>query len=438
MTSAIIIEVNREAFLVFGGITWQPLLGSNLARQSEKLASSKKATHFVAAGEYSAAVGTIQLPEEKKGHTQRNLYSAASVFAQAHQSGLLITTQEMPDGRLWVVAAHDGIVVRDTDILLSVAEAQELIEKIKQRHSKAVVIKGEFDTLQYLNNKSKLRPVRNTLQKIPKPVKIFVIFLLLLMVFDTLWNEYKKYKIRQERALETSQYVDAHAEWTKALNWWASTVKPDGRSGLINLYIELGKTPMKIGGWNQSETSCARAPNGWSCSARYEAGVNATNLSFIHNMPKGWTATWNGLTTAIGSWSINVERSSIKRANIQKVSDFSLLYVSSLQKVLPGLKKVSLSPPVVVQVPAPQVYINRGHGEELVTIPYPDENNDGIEFPQVQTIEVEGPLRTMAVLPLINDTVIKKLRFEVGSQGAAPSLRDSIFTATLTGEIYVR
>lgn len=438
MTNAIIIDANKETSIVFGGIAWKPLIGSNLAGQSEKFAVSNKATHYVAAGEHSAAVGTIKLPADKQEDKGRNFYSAAAVFAQAHQSGVLITTQEMLDGRVWVVAAHDGVVVRDTDTLLSHAEAQELIADVKRRHANAVVIKGEFETLQYLNSKSQLVPVRNALQKIPKPVKIFVVFLVLLMVFDTSWTQYKKYEIRQARALDTSQYVDAHAEWTNALNQWATAVKPDGRSGLINLYVELGKTPMKIGGWSQSEASCTRAPNGWSCSARYEAGVNATNLSFIQNMPKGWTATWDGLTAAIGSWSVNVERKSINRASIQKISDFSLVYISSLQQILPAFKKVTLASPTAVAVPEPQVYINRGQGEELVPVPYPDANTAGIELPSVQTFEMEGPLRTMAVLPLINETVIKQLRFVVGSHGSVPSLRDSIYTAKLTGEIYVR
>lgn len=438
MTNAIILDANRETSLVFGGVAWKPLIGSNLAGQSEKFAVSNKATHFVAAGEHSAAVGTIKLPADKTEDKGRNFYSAAAIFAQAHQSGVLITTQPMPDGRVWVVAAHDGVVVRDTDTLLSDAEAQALIADIKLRHANAVVIKSEFETVQYLNVKSQLVPVRNAFQKIPTPVKILAAFVVLLMVLDTSWGQYKKYKIRQAQALETSQYFDAHAEWTNALNQWATTVKPDGRVGLINLYLELGNTPPKIGGWNQSEASCTRAPNGWSCSARYEAGVNATNLSFIQNMPNGWTATWDGLTAAIGSWSVQVERKNIDRAKIQKISDFSLMYISALQRVLPAFKKVTLASPSAVQVSAPQVVINRGQGEELVAVPYPAENTVGIELPSVQAFEMEGPLRTMAVLPLINETVIKQLRFVVGSHGSVPSLRDSIYTAKLTGEIYVR
>lgn len=438
MTNVIILDANRETSIVFGGITWKPLIGSNLASQSEKFAVANKATHFVAAGEHSAAVGAIKLPADKAEEKGRNFYSAAAIFAQAHQSGVLITTQSMADGRVWVVAAHDGVVIRDTDILLAEADALALIADIKLRHTNAVVIKSEFEAVQYLNAKSQLAPLKSVFQKIPKSVKILSVFVVILIGLDTSWSQYKKYKIRQAQALETSQYIDAHAEWTNALNQWSTTVQLDGRAGLIRLYVELGDTPPKIGGWNQSEASCTRAPTGWSCAARYEAGVNATNLGFIQNMPKDWTATWDGLTAAIGSWSVQVERKNINLAKIQTIPDFSLMYISTLQNVLPAFKKVALASPSVVQVEAPTVYLNRGHGEELITVPYPNENTAGIELPSIQAFEIEGPLRSMAVLPLINETVIKQLKFVVGSQGAVPSLRDSIYTAKLIGEIYVR
>lgn len=438
MTDVIFSDINNEQSLVFGGIAWKPLIGSNLSAQSEKVAAANKSTHFVAAGEHSAAVGTIKLPADKAKEKSRTFYSAAAIFAQAHQSGVIISTLLFADGRTWVVAAHDGVVVRDTDVLFASAEeAQELVTEIKQRLN-GVEIKPDFETLQYLNIRTQLLPVRNAFQKIPTPVKVLIVFLLLLVTVDTSWSQYKKYKIRKARELEAAQYIDAHAEWTAALNKWASMVKPDGRQGLINLYVELGGTPMKIDGWNLAEASCSSVASGWACSARYEAGVNATNLSFVNNMPRGWTASWDGLTTAIGSWTAQVERKSIDRAKIQKIPDFSLRYISALQRVLPGLKKVELAPPVTVPVAAPEVYVNRGHGQELVAVPYPSENTVGIERPSVQTYVIEGPLRTISVLPLINETVIQQLRFVVGGVGSIPTLRDSIFTAKLVGEIYVR
>jgi hypothetical protein len=166
--------------------------------------------------------------------------------------------------------------------------------------------------------------------------------------------------------------------------------------------------------------------------------VGATNLSFQDNLPKGWTASWGGLTTAVGNWVVKVDRNSIDRTRIQKIPDFSLVYISALQRVLPAMKKVELAPPIPAPIQEPQVYINRGNGDELVNVPYPVENTAGIELPKIQTIDIEAPLRTLTVLPLIDDTVIKQVRFVVGSQRTVPTIRDSIFAAKLIGEIYVR
>lgn len=438
MTNAIIRAVNNEQSVVFGGVTWKPVIGSGLAAQSEKLAAANKATHFVTAGEHSAAVGTTKLPAVKVKEKGRAFYSAAAIFAQAHPSGVQIYSQEFPGDDVWVVASHDGVVISDTDVLLTQFEAEELVAKIKLRHSLAVIVTSEFDAVMHLNARTQLKPVRNALQKIPTPAKALIGVLVLLLVVDTSMSEYKKYKIRKLRELEQSQYIDAHAEWTNRLNQWASTIKPDGHQGLINIYFEMGNAPMKIGGWNISEATCLTSVTGWDCNARYEAGVGATNLSFQENLPRGWTASWGGLTTAIGNWTVTVDRKSIDRANIQKVADFSLNYVSALQRVLPAMKRVDLLPPVPATISEPQVYINRGNGEELVGVPYPIENTAGIEFPKIQTIDIEAPLRTLAVLPLINDTVIKQLRFVVGNQRTFPTIRDGLFTTKLTGEIYVR
>lgn len=439
MTETIIRAVNHEQSVVFGGVTWRPLIGSDLAGQSEKVAASSKATHFVSAGEHSAAVGTTVLPARCLKEKGRAYYSAAAIFAQAHLSGVQICSQDFPGDITWVVASHDGVVFSDTDVLLSSEEAKQLVEDIQSRHPFAMVVSGEIDAAIHLNARTQLKPVQNAFQKVPKSLKFIVIGLVVFLAVDTAMSEYDKYKNRKARELESSQYIDARGEWENTLNQWALTIKPDGRSGLIRIYNEMGQSPMKIGGWNISEATCLTSSIGWDCNAHYEAGVGATNQSFNDNLPQGWTASWGqGLTTAIGSWTVKVERKSIDRAKIQTIPNFSLVYISRLQRVLSAIKKVELTPPSPAPISPPQVYVNHGKGEELVTVPYPVENTTGIELPKVQTFDIEAPLRTLSVLPLINDTVIKQLRFVVGEQRLVPTIRDGLFASKLTGEIYVR
>lgn len=438
MTAQFILDVDKQTSIVFGGITWKPLIGSNLAGQSEKSAVSAKATHFVAAGKHSAAVGTTKLDSERVKEKGRKFYSAAAVFAQAHQSGIIVTTLGMADGRVWVVAAHDGVILSDTDVLLSLEDSVALVTEIKGRHKQAVVISGDFETQQYLNSKSLLAPVRSGLDKVPTGLKVGLAILVCLLIADTSYDQYKKYKRNQARALENEQTFDAHAEWKIVLDQWAASIQIDGEAGLKKILNELGQTPMTINGWKLAEVNCAAVISGWSCKARYEASINTSNMGFKMGKPNSWVAKWDGLTNAVGEWTIPVSRIEFDRAHLKDVSDFSVQYISRLQRTLPAFSNVELSPPSLVNITQPQVFVKTEQGSNMVPVPYPEDNSGGIELPKTQTFKVVGPLRSFVVLPLINETALKKMRFVVEGLGSAPTLRSSMFTAELTGEFYVR
>ncbi|MNJ47857.1 hypothetical protein D3C77_430290 [compost metagenome] len=344
----------------------------------------------------------------------------------------------MRDDRVWVIAAHDGVVIRDTDVLLSKADADELVIDIKRRHPHATFIVDENDATPYLNARTRLLPVRTAYQKVPLPLKIGGAILLGLMLLDMGWSKYKKHKLEQELSQQADQYIDARAEWNTALSKWAADVKVDGRKGLVSLYDHITNVPMKIGGWNLSNISCSSVPEAWSCIARYEASVLSTNITFSNSLPPGWTARWDGLTTAVGRWSFPTERKAIDRKNILTIPDFSLRYISDLQRVLPAFRKVELAPPALVEIATPQVSIQNGKRTEVVSVPYPADNVAGIELPKVQTFKLSGPLRSLSVLPLINEAVINQIVIDVEGRGSVPTLRDSMFTAEITGESYVR
>lgn len=439
MTDANIQQLGPNAWLVFGGIKWKPLIGSGLASKSQKEAVAVKATHFVAAGAHSAAVGTIQLPAEKKEKVARKLYSAAAIFAASHPTGAVIAREKTQGDKFWVVGSHDGMVSKGTDVICTAAEADEIVNDFRRRHSNALLVAGsETDLNHYLNSSTELQTVKTLIEKIPTPVKVGVGVLLCLMLIDTGWGHWKKYKLRQLREQNIEQFVDSHAEWTTTLNEWAKSIKTDGRKGLTELYAEMGRIPLDVGHWKLSESTCHQVGSGWSCTARYFRTVNATNLSFTENIPEGWSASWDGLTTAIGSWKLKASRMPLARMSIPTVEDFSINYISQLQRVLPAYRKVELQPPVKVVIATPTVIqVNQGRNE-AIQVPYPTDNLKGIEIPSVQKFTFNGPLRSLTVLPITDETVIKSLHFFVESRALAPSLRDSISMAELIGETYVK
>ncbi|MGO4801193.1 hypothetical protein ACEN2T_18085 [Pseudomonas sp. W22_MBD1_FP4] len=439
MTDVNIEQLGPNAWLVIGGIKWKPLIGSGLASKSQKEAVAVKATHFVAASSQSAAVGTIQLAPEKKSKVPRKFYSAAAIFAISHPTGAVIAREEVRGGKFWVVGSHDGMVSKGTDVICTADEADEIVNDFKRRHSNALLVSGsETDLNHYLNSSTELQPVKSLIEKIPTPVKVAVGFLLCLMLIDTGWGHWKKYKLRQLREQDIGQFVDSHAEWKTSLDEWARTIKTDGKSGLSDLYAEMGRIPLEVGHWKLSESTCKQVARGWSCTARYFRKVNATNLSFTSNLPQGWSAGWDGLTTAVATWEVKATRFPLARAAIPKVGDFSVNYISLLQRVLPTYRKVELLPPLKVVIANPTVVqVSQGRNE-AIQVPYPKDNTVGIEIPSIQRFTFNGPLRSLTVLPITDETVIKSLHFSVEDRALAPSMRDSIFMAELIGETYVK
>ena len=439
MSDVNIKQLTPGAWLVFGGLKWRPLIGSGLSGKSQKEAEAVKATHYVAAGSHSAAVGTIQLPKESSYKPARKLYSAAAIFAISHQNGAMISRENMGDGMYWVVGCHDGMVSKGTDVICTEAEADEIVIDLKNRYENATeVTDSDVDPTHYLNETTQLLPVKSMLQKVPTSAKVVVCVLLCVMLIDSGWGYWKKYQMRKLREQNIEQYVDAHAEWAAALDDWAKSVKLDGQSGLQTVYSSMGQIPPDIGGWKLSVGECKPGRKGWSCTARYKRTVLGTNATFLANLPEGWTATWGDLTTAIGNWEIQTTRKQLSRPALTPVAQFNVNYISKLQRVLFSYRLVTLLEPAKVAITAPTVVQVTNGKTEVIPIPYPQENTKGIEIPSKQAFTFTGPLRSLSILPLIDDAVITSLKVEVETRAVEPSLRDSIYMATMTGDFYVQ
>lgn len=439
MSQPFIYKVNEETSLIFGGVEWTPLIGSNLVAQSAKIAAAKKATHFVSAGDHSSSVGTIKIAAAGKKAKRHSYFSAAAIFAQSHRNGVVLFRQVINEELVWVVGAHDGVIFQELDVVVSSDEADVLLEDIKSRYKGANNIASDAgNPLQYLTKRTELIPVLNAWEKIPKGAKIGACVVMAFMLLDAGWGQYSKMARQRERTLAPEMQYDAVAEWKAALNKWATHQSVDGRTGFAGLFEALTKVPMKIDTWNLAETTCNIVKVSWSCSSRYEAGINSTNLAFSESLPEGWTAQWVGLTGAVAKWSVPATRSSVDRKSMIVGPDFDLHYVSALQKVLPAFLKVEVAVPKPVAIPEPKVIIKTTKGEEVVSVPYPQESRKGLEIPQMITFKITGPLRSFSALPMIRDTTITKFRFVVGSGSAKASLRESLFAAELTGDMYVR
>lgn len=440
MSETIIHQLSSDSALVFGGVEWQSLIGNHLAKKSYKAAKLNRATHFIAAGKHSSAVGTLRLPTEAKQPRKRKLYSAGAAFALSHSTGAVISKTQVEEGDLWyVIASHDGVVIAGTDIICDASEAKTLIESFFQRYTNGVEVEADFDTTTLLNDRTELAPVKTAWQKVPPQVKLMFVVSAALLAANTAWTHWKSYERQKAREMFSAQSYDAHTEWAQALDQWASTKAVDGQAGLLQLLDTIQDIPPVVGHWRLIEAGCSAISSGWTCSARYNRTVLATNASFRAAAPKKWVVTWDGLNNAVGTWATAVNRETIDRTKLVTAADFGVSYISNVQVALPSFRKVEIKPPVEVHIQAPKVSQRDVNGNDtMVDVPYPYNAPEGIEIPKAQEFIFNGPLRSILALPVTAYTSIKQLRFTVDERLKVSNVRESVLTAELSGESYVK
>jgi hypothetical protein len=424
--------------LVFG-MEWSPIIGARPERESAERAKAAKATHMVFAGANATVVGLARLPSEKhkKGLDARKLYSAGVLFAESHPQGVHAATVTVEDGTYWVIASHDGTVVAGTDLLCEERdEAEAIIADLHERYTGLRIADPSRLALDPSKKppSARLQPIKSSLESIPRWVKITAVVFGLFVLVDQGTARWKKYKLEKDEAENTEQYVDATVEWSKALDSWQKGIRPDGEAGLVFLFNAVGDTPMSIGGWRLFEIDCLPSEKGWQCKAIYKRSILGTNISLLMGKPPKAQVGWITPDMAETNWTETYSRPQLDRLKIESVEDISIRYVSNLQKVFPAFKQVKISPRTSAAVPAPVVQNARGENR---AIPNPPGNSKVAHIPGVQAVTFEGPLRSLAVLPLTPNTVLKSIHVKVADQ-TDPTLTNSMLQVDLKGDMYVQ
>ena len=435
MTTTLIHPLGAGKDLVFG-LEWRPLIGTDLEKKSHQEAMRSKSTHYIKAGIHSTAVGCVKLNVSGSDKNKRAMYSAAAVFALSNSHGAFITKVQIEQELYWVVAAHDGTVLKGTDVLLSAEDADSLVKSVQERFPDANLISDERDSGPFLNDKTKLFEAKTSIESLPNWLKYVACLFVLLTFCKFGYEKWSEYQEQNSMADNIEKYVDVKAEWQKSLDKWADSVYVDGSDGYDVLFEKFMLTPPEIGYWTLVEANCTpRGNTDWVCQAKYLRGALGTNNTFLAALPKGWSVKWDGLNNAIGTWSFQSIRHKIDRSTITPIPEFSLDYVSDLQKVLYAFKQVNLTSPAKVEIDKPKVPNTKG---EMVQVPYPDNAPSEIVIPSVQKITASGPLRSLAVLPITANTTIKSVRLEIKSFDIEPSLASSALQGEIKGDMYVK
>lgn len=434
MKEFIIRDMPGERGVVYG-MDWAPLIGTKLDKQSLAHARRLKASHQIPAVEHSSSVGTIKMPAEK-----RTLYSAGAVVALKHPTSAYLGVMQIEPELVWVIATHNGSVIKGTDTLCSPDESEKLIESVRKRYPQISDLE-DTDVQSYLNGRTQLQVVHYGLDAIPTPLKMLGIIALALVVGNLAWDQGSRFVRDYARAHSTAPQVDAVQEWSDALNSWAAQTLVDGTQGYAALFRAFLPIPSDVGGWKLSGSGknpavqCdAPSQRNWKCSVMFRRGILATNESFLtwtlHNHPD-WQIQWIDLDTVLASWQAPGARHTISLGSVPKQATFSIDYVSRLQKVKRAFTLIEVKPSAQASISQPTLRDGSGN-QTAIELPA------GMALPKVMGFTMKGPLRSLAAFPLNEHTRITRLKFDVDLNESHPDLRSSAFFGEITGEYYVQ
>lgn len=436
MKEFIIREVEGDRSVVYG-LDWAPLIGAKLDRQSLAHARRVKASHHVPAVEHSSSVGTINLPNEKKIGKARTLYSAGAIVALKHPTSAYLGVIQIEQKLVWVIATHNGSVIKGTDTLCSLAESETLVASVRKRYPQISDLE-DTDVQSYLIDRTELKVVRYGVDALPVPLKVVSIVALAMLVGNLVWDQGSQLIQSYSRSHTQTPQVDAVQEWTHAMDSWAAETLVDGAKGYAAIFSSVADIPLKVGGWKLSGTGknsavqCdAPSQATWNCSAMYKRGPLATNESFLSARRQDWKIRWIDLDTALATWQVLGARHALSLSTLPKQSAFSIDYVSRLQNVSRAFTNIDVKASAPVAIPAPVV---SDASADKVAVELPT----SISLPREMTFTLKGPLRSLAAFPLNEHTRIKQLKFDVNLNETRPDVRSSALSGEINGEYYVQ
>lgn len=436
------------------GLTWQTLLGEDLAREALRAARRNQATHYTQSGARSPAVGLLKATgKESRAKTRARLFSAAAAFAQLHAHGPHVVSCALADGAIWLAVAVDGVVQAGGDrILRSAAEAQAALDEANARYGEVQFYSNEvpgalpFSLPQLAtlaNEQCALRRASFKLSMVSPAWWAGLGLLLAYLAWDTgasWWQERQIQEQQRQQALHPE--VDAATLWKQALATWAASVRVDGNAGLAHILAAIDRVPAAPGRWQLVEVDCQPATS--SCTALYRRTRLADNRSLRAALPEDWKIQWLDLDNASARMpissdgkqratripTVNAMTNALALADMPTANALNEFWMPRWQALRPALADFTLSPAAAVPVPTPN--IKRPDGlEQPVALPV------GMTLPQARELAINAPLRSFHALSLPPASAIAQLQARY-TPGVIPALLTSQFMATLKGTIYVQ
>lgn len=409
------------------GLRWHALIGSDVTALARSRGRRLRATHYVVAGSPATVAGYGRAPARRglpwrragAGRPSPRLLAAAQLFALRYPDGghSLVC---LPNGQYWLVAAHAGAVLSQTDRLFGSHEdaLREQARLLIARPDLAGRDAGEVYAALHaaVDPVAQLVALPSRWQALPRVLRLFLVCLVLSVAAPALWNQIAA--PRSRAAPPVSAPLVGPEDQAQARRALLSAIPAHGPAELARLLAGLAKAPLEVQGWALRRAQCDAQAERWMCHAVYaRVRPQATNQSLFARLPRGWQVSFNPLEEASLSWRVASQVRSLADLTLPTPLQVDIGVAATLQQLRPAFASIVLAA-AVPALPAAAV-VAASH----VAAPGP-----GV---RARALTLHGPLRSFTLLP----GRLGAARWSRLAVNIQPQLRSSLTASTLVAEL---
>lgn len=376
-----VIALNGDTCFVFG-LQWTPLVGGRPSQVGRERARMLHATHYLIGAEPGAVLGYGKVIDAKL-QRKPSLHSAAMQYARTHASGSIACVLPHNEFGFWVVAAHEGTVLVQTDKWFSSAEqAQELLALLAQRFpALSVCWLSAFDAAE---PPEWLRASPEELSRLTRLSKRVVRRVLLWITAFAALPGVLFFTTQEAKNHVVESAPDASARWLGVMQRIADTYPIHTPAHIARVMEDWRRAPIYVAGWKLKQIQCEPKALDWRCIARYQREHRmALNRTLELSTPKGWLFQPFDLDHALLTWTVQQAAAPLDMAVRHKRED----WMSYLQQVSPVFELVQIGVATRLAITAP---LDAQGG--------PIDRPDSMPLWQKRNFVIKGPMRSVAAL----------------------------------------